>query len=131
LKTQAFIEIRELKLATQIGTFAVADHAPNEHLLDLTLGIDPKLVLIASDTMEHVFDYDPLVRNIDQIARDGPYETQERLVTRIALVCADYPEITSVDISLRKGPVLNDSGLLGIKLELDQASLSALKLAHR
>ncbi|MFZ4711136.1 MAG: dihydroneopterin aldolase, partial [Zwartia sp.] len=63
---QAFVELRDLKLTTQIGTFAVASEAPKEHLLDLTLGIDAKLVLIESDTMAHVFDYDPLVHDINR-----------------------------------------------------------------
>jgi len=113
---QAFIELRDLKLNAQIGTFAVASDAPKEHRLDLTLGIDAKLVLIESDTMEHVFDYDPLVRDINQLSRDGHYETQERLITRIVRACAAYPEIISVDISLRKGPVLNETGSLGVRV---------------
>lgn len=128
---QAFIELRDLKLLTQIGTFAVASDAPKEHLLDLTIGIDAKLVLIDSDTMTLVFDYDPLVRDIDRLSRDGRYETQERLITRIVTACATYPEIISVDINLRKGPVLNASGSLGVRVNLDQAAFSALKHSAR
>jgi len=124
---RAFVELRDLKLVTQIGTFAVASDAPKEHLLDLTLGIDAKLVLIDSDTMAHVFDYDPLVRDIDRLSKDVPYETQERLITRIVTACAAYPEIISVDINLRKGPVLNASGSLGVRVNLDQAALNALR----
>lgn len=127
MTTQAFIELRDLKLLTQIGTFAVASDAPKEHLLDLTIGIDAKLVLIDSDTMAHVFDYDPLVRDIDRLSRDGHYETQERLITRIVTACVTYPEIISVDINLRKGPVLNASGSLGVRVNLDQAAFNALK----
>ena len=127
MTAQAFIELRDLKLVTKIGTFAVASDAPKEHRLDLTLGIDAKLVLIDSDTMAHVFDYDPLVRDIDQLSRDGHYETQERLITRIIQACAAYPEIISVDISLRKGPALNASGSLGVRVNLDQEALSALR----
>ena len=44
---------------------------PRQHLLDITLGVDPSLVLIAQDGMAHVFDYDPLVAEIDRLARDG------------------------------------------------------------
>ncbi|PHY05060.1 MAG: hypothetical protein CK528_16145 [Alcaligenaceae bacterium] len=124
---QAFIELRDLKLSTKIGTFAVASDAPKEHLLDLTLGIDAELVLIESDTMEHVFDYDPLVRDIDRLSRDGHYETQERLITRIVKACAAYSEIISLDINLRKGPVLNASGSLSVRVNLDQAAFSALR----
>ena len=127
MTAQAFIELRNLKLTTQIGTFAVASDAPKEHRLDITLGIDAKLVLIESDTMEHVFDYDPLVCDIDKLSRDGHYETQERLITRIVKACAAYPEIISVDISLRKGPVLNASGSLGVRVALDQTAFSAFR----
>lgn len=129
MTTQAFIELRDLKLLTQIGTFAVASDTPKEHLLDLTIGIDAKLVLIDSDTMAHVFDYDPLVGEIDRLSKDGHYETQERLITRIVQACAAYPEIISVDINLRKGPVLNTSGSLGVRVNLDQAALGALRRA--
>lgn len=127
MTAQAFIELRDLKVVSKIGTFAVASDAPKEHHLDLTLGINAKLVLIESDAMAHVFDYDPLVRDIDQLSRDGHYETQERLITRIVQACAAYPEIISVDISLRKGPVLNASGSLGVRVNLDQKALSALR----
>jgi len=127
MAVQAFIELRDLILATQIGTFAVASDAPKEHRLDLTLGIEAKLVLIESDSMAHVFDYDPLVRDIDRLAKDGHYETQERLITRIVQACAAYPEIISVDINLRKGPVLSASGSLGVKVNFDQAAFRALR----
>ena len=127
MTAQAFIELRDLKLVTKIGTFAVASDAPKEHRLNLTLGIDAQLVLIESDTMAHVFDYDPLLHDIDQLSRDGHYETQERLITRVVQACAAYPEIISVDISLRKGPVLNASGSLGVRLNLDPTAFSALK----
>ena len=52
----ASIELRDLKLQTQIGTYAPGAIIPKEHLLDLTLWIDAKLVLIAEDVMESVFD---------------------------------------------------------------------------
>jgi len=127
MAVQAFIELRDLILATQIGTFAVTSDAPKEHRLDLTLGIEAKLVLIESDSMAHVFDYDPLVRDIDRLAKDGHYETQERLITRIVQACAAYPEIISVDINLRKGPVLSASGSLGVRVNFDQAAFRALR----
>jgi dihydroneopterin aldolase len=127
MAVQAFIELRDLILATQIGTFAVASDAPKEHRLDLTLGIEATLVLIESDSMAHVFDYDPLVRDIDRLAKDGHYETQERLITRIVQACAAYPEIISVDINLRKGPVLSASGSLGVRVNFDQAAFRALR----
>jgi dihydroneopterin aldolase len=51
---------------------------------DLSLGLALDRVLIAQDGMAYVFDYDPLIVEIDRLAADGHYETQERLMTRIA-----------------------------------------------
>jgi hypothetical protein len=48
---------------------------PEAHVLDLTLSIDPSLVLIESDGMKHVFSYNPLVAEIDRLTRDGQYDT--------------------------------------------------------
>ena len=77
--------------------------------------------------MDRVFDYDPLVLEIDCLAADGHYETQERLVTRIVQACAHYLEIQSLEISLRKTPVRESSGVLGIKLYLDESSLTSVR----
>ncbi len=123
MTTNACIELKDLKLQTQIGTYGPGAIVPKQHLLDLTLWIDPKLVLIAEDAMENVFDYDPLVIEIDQLAGDGHYETQERLMTRIAQACSKYAEIESLEIGLRKLPVSAGSGSLGVRLSLDNAAL--------
>ena len=77
--------------------------------------------------MTQVFDYDPLVIEIDRLAADGHYETQERLVTRIVEACARYSEIESLEISLRKTPIRENSGVLGIKLYLDENSLASMR----
>jgi len=127
MKTTASIELKDLKLQTQIGTYSPGAIIPKEHLLDLTLWIDPQLVLISHDAMENVFDYDPLVVEITVLAGDGHYETQERLMTRIVHACAKYPEIQSLEIGLRKSPVQADSGSLGVRLTVDQATLNALR----
>jgi len=124
---QASIELKNLKLRTSIGTYSTGETIPDEHLLNLTLGIDPDLVLIAQDDMAHVFDYDPLVLEIDRLANDCHYETQERLITRIVQACCMHQAIQSLDISLRKGPVLNNSGSLGVRLELDAEALQRLR----
>ena len=123
MTTNACIELKDLKLQTQIGTYGPGAIVPKQHLLDLTLWIDPKLALIAEDVMENVFDYDPLVIEIDQLAGDGHYETQERLMTRIVQACSKYPEIESLEIGLRKLPVSAGSGSLGVRLSLDNAAL--------
>ena len=123
----ASIELRDLKLQTQIGTYGPSAIIPKEHLLDLTLWIDTKLVMIKQDAMENVFDYDPLVVEIDRLARDGHYETQEKLITRIIQLCTKYSEIKSIDISLRKSPVRAGSGSLGVRLSIDSTSLEAIR----
>ena len=77
--------------------------------------------------MEHVFDYDPLVIEINRLAGDGHYETQERLMTRIVQACIKYPEIESLEINLRKLPVSAGSGSLGVRLSVDQTTLDKLR----
>ena len=123
----ASIELRDLRLQTQIGTYKDGDIIPDEHLLDLTLWIDANLVLISDDAMRHVFDYDPLVLEIERLASDGHYETQERLMTRIVQACTSYPQIQSLEIGLRKSPVKNHSGSLGVRLSVDQEDLTKLR----
>ena len=120
----ASIELRDLKLQTQIGTYGPGAIVPEQHLLDLTLWIDAKLVLISEDEMENVFDYDPLIIEINWLAEDYHYETQERLITRIIEACAKYSEIKAMDIGLRKLPVSAESGSLGVRLSVDSLTLN-------
>ncbi|QWD84983.1 dihydroneopterin aldolase [Polynucleobacter asymbioticus] len=127
MPSSAFVELKDLVLSTQIGTYAPGAVVPDRHLLDLTLAIDPGLVLIEDDVMGNVFDYDPLVLQIDQLAQDGHYETQERLMTRIVEACAQYPQIQSLTMSLRKTPVRQGSGVLGIRLEIDAQTLDRMR----
>jgi dihydroneopterin aldolase len=93
----------------------------------LTLWIDPGLVLIAQDGMAHVFDYDPLVIEIERLAADGQYDTQERLMTRIVQACAAYPAIEALEIALRKFPVRVGNGSLGVRLVVDGAQLQRMR----
>lgn len=127
----ASIEFKDLRLRTRIGNYQPGDTVPDVHLLDLTLWINAGLVLIEVDGMAHVFDYDPLVLEIDRLAGDCHYETQERLISRIAQACSAYSEIISMEISLRKSPVHNDSGSLGVKLQLDEAALNQLRASNK
>lgn len=129
MTSTACVELKDLRLNTQIGTYAPGATIPDQHLLNLTLWISTKLILISEDLMAQVFDYDPLVLEIDRLAADGHYETQERLITRIVEACARYSEIESLEISLRKTPVLESSGVLGIKLYLDESSLARMRKA--
>ena len=127
MTTSASIELRDLELSTDIGTYGPGDIIPKHHLLDLTLWIDSRLVLISNDQMESVFDYDPLVVEIDSLARDGHYETQERLMTRIVEACAKYIEIESLEIGLKKLPVRSETGSLGVRLSVDSAMLHRIR----
>ncbi|CAM8637368.1 FolB Dihydroneopterin aldolase [Oxalobacteraceae bacterium] len=129
MTTNACIELRDLELSTEIGTYGPGDIVPKKHLLDLTLWIDSKLVLISKDLMASVFDYDPLVNEIDQLANDGHYETQERLMTRIVEACAKYLEIESIEIALKKLPVRAETGSLGVRLSVDSPTLNALRVS--
>ena len=127
MTTNACIELKDLKLQIQIGTYGLGAIIPKQHLLDLTLWIESTLVLISKDAMENVFDYDPLVIEINRLAEDIHYKTQERLMTRIVQACAQYPEIQSLEISLRKSPVSADSGSLGVRLSVNQKTLNDLR----
>ena len=121
------VELHALKLPVDLGTYGPEDVIPDEHLLDLTLEIDPGLVLIDTDEMERVFDYDPLVSEILNLARDGHYKTQERLMTRIAIACASYSQILSVGMKMYKTPVHEGTGSLGVRLQLDNDELGQLR----
>lgn len=125
--TCSCIELKDLRLATRIGTQAPGDSVPDGHALDLTLWISPDRVLIAQDGMAHVFDYDPLVVAIEKLAADGHYETQERLMTRIVQACAADPVIEALSMSLRKFPVRAGSGSLGVRLNVDGAQLQRMR----
>ena len=118
------IELRDLRIEADIGTYGPDDTVPDHHWLDLTLEIRPERVLIDTDGMDRVFDYDPLVVEIDRLAADGHYETQERLMTRIVQACAACPDVIGLEIGLRKTPVRQGSGSLGVRLRLDAAALA-------
>jgi dihydroneopterin aldolase len=125
--TASRIELKDFHLATRIGTYAPGDTVPDYHALDLTLWVDPGLVLIPQDGMAHVFDYDPLVVEIERLAADGLYATQERLMTRIVQACAAYPVIEALEIALRKFPVRVGSGSLGVHLAVDGVQLQSMR----
>lgn len=125
--SSAFVELRGLQLKTDIGTYGPDDTKPDVHLLDVTLEISVKQVVISQDGMAYVLDYDPLITEIDRLAADGHYETQERLITRIASACAAHPAVQRIEIYLKKLPVRLGSGSLGVRLSLDEAATMALR----
>jgi len=125
--SHAVIELRDLILKTDIGTYGPNDTKPDMHILDLTLGVAIEQVVIANDGMANVFDYDPLITQIDRLAADCHYETQERLMTRIAEACATYPAILHMEINLKKTPVRLGNGFLGVRLSLDESATRELR----
>ncbi len=127
MSRMAQIELRDLHIAASIGSYGAADVVPDAHILDLTLTIAADLVLVAADDMARVFDYDPLIAQIDRIARERMYETQEYLMTLIAEACAAHAQITALDICLRKQPVLGGTGSLGVRLVLGAQAMAALR----
>ena len=121
------VELTELELDCEIGTYSLNDIVPSAHILDLILSINPEWVLIEKDGMTEVFDYDPLIVEITRLARDGHYETQERLLTRVVTACARQPQVTTVEAYLRKTPVTNKGGTLGIRLKLNAEQLAHIR----
>ncbi len=124
---RANIELTNLVLNIQIGSYTESDVVPDKHILDVVLSIDPELVLIDDDKMNRVFDYDPLIRAIQRMAAEMHYDTQERFITRIVDMCAKEKEIMDVEIFLRKFPVYGSSGELGVRLKMNELDLKAFK----
>ena len=61
------IELKQLAISPSLWTYSSGDIVPDCHLLDLTLTIHPTLVMINLDGMSKVFDYAPLISEIDQL----------------------------------------------------------------
>ena len=127
MATTSSIELKDLILNTNIGTYGPNDPVPDYHLLDLTLQIDPVNVLILQDRMADVFDYDPLISKLMALALTSHRETQEWLITQIAQLCAQEPAIQTAEIYLRKFPIDQGSGTLGVRLMLDKADFAQLR----
>ncbi|MDB4213529.1 hypothetical protein N9741_01510 [Octadecabacter sp.] len=71
--------------------------------------------------------YDPLIADIKTLAATGRRDTQEWLATQIVRLCAQYPEIEGACVHLRKFPVSEGSGTLGVRLTVTQGDLEALR----
>ncbi|MEL7218605.1 MAG: dihydroneopterin aldolase [Pseudomonadota bacterium] len=127
----AEIVLEGLELPLDLGTYGPTDLVPDAHLLDATLAIDPSLVLVDKDTMERIYDYDPVIAAIEALSSEYHYETQEWLLSRIAKVCAAESAINGVWLKLYKRPVLKGaggaaSGTLGVTLSLNRIELDQL-----
>ena len=120
------VQLLDFELDVTIGTYKDNDVTPKKHTLDLILLIDSSLVIIEKDKMDNVFDYDPLIKAINTLAREEHYETQEMLITLILKECSNYYEIKEIDLFLRKSPVSYSSGELGIRIILNEKDLNKL-----
>lgn len=123
------LEFRDLHLPCTIGHYPAGTLAPDLHLLDLALTISAEHVLVYADDMAGVFDYDPLLEQIMQIAAAQHYVTQEYLLTRIVRACAAFPQITALDARLHKSPVLGGSA--GVRMILGAEDLAMLRATLR
>lgn len=125
------IEITSVPIKAHIGIFSDGSSDPYEHSLDLKLAVDPSLVLIDEDSMQHVFDYDRLLEEIHHISQHQHYETQEMLASLIVRCCAGFSAIESVEVCLKKfrsdGHGGTISGMIGVTLQVQGQALAAMR----
>ena len=125
----AQIRLNDLTLPCTIGTYEADDIIPDAHVLDMVLYLDKPWVVIDADQMNRVFDYDPLIREILQIAATEKYETQEYLMSLIFQCCFVHAEVHAAELFLRKSPV-RDDGSLGVQLTLTRAEFEDMRSAR-
>ena len=125
----AQIRLSDLTLPCSIGTYDTDDIIPNAHVLDMVLYLDKSWVVIDADQMDRVFDYDPLIRKILQIAAAEKYETQEYLISLIYKCFFEHTEIHAAELFLRKSPV-RDDGSLGVQVTLTRAEFEDISSAQ-
>ena len=125
----AQIRLNEMTLPCSIGTYGADDIVPDAYVLDMVLYLDKTWVVIDADQMDRVFDYDPLIRKILQIAAADKYETQEYLMSLIFQCCFEHAEVHAADLFLRKSPV-RDDGSLGVQVTLTRAEFEHIRSAH-
>ena len=95
----------------------------------MVLYLDKSWVMIDADQMNRVFDYDPLIRKILQIAATEKYETQEYLMSLIFQCCFVHAEVHAAELFLRKSPV-RDDGSLGVQVTLTRAEFEDMRSAQ-
>ena len=125
----AQIQLNNLTLPCNIGTYETDDVVPDAHVLDMVLYFDKSWVIIGADQMDRVFDYDPLIRKILEIAAAEKYETQEYLMSLIFQCCFEHTEVHAPELFLRKSPVRND-GSLGVQVTLTRAEFDDMRAAQ-
>jgi dihydroneopterin aldolase len=125
----AQIRLNDLTLPCTIGTYEADDIIPDAHVLDMVLYLDKSWVVIDADQMNRVFEYDPLIRKILQIAATEKYETQEYLMSLIFQCCFVHAEVHAAELFLRKSPV-RDDGSLGVQVTLTRAEFEDMRSAR-
>ena len=125
----AQIRLNDLTLPCSIGTYEADDIIPDAHVLDMVLYLDKSWVVIDADQMNRVFDYDPLIRKILQIAATEKYETQEYLMSLIFQCCFVHAKVHAAELFLRKSPV-RDDGSLGVQVALTRAEFEDMRSAR-
>ena len=125
----AQIRLNDLTLPCTIGTYEADDIIPDAHVLDMVLYLDKSWVVIDADQMNRVFDYDPLLSKILQIAATEKYETQEYLMSLIFQCCFVHAEVHAAELFLRKSPV-RDDGSLGVQVTLTRAEFEDMRSAR-
>ena len=125
----AQIRLNDLTLPCSIGTYEADDIIPDAHVLDMVLYLDKSWVVIDADQMNRVFDYDPLISKILQIAATEKYETQEYLMSLIFQCCFAHAEVHAAELFLRKSPV-RDDGSLGGQVTLTRAEFEDTRSAR-
>ena len=125
----AQIRLNDLTLPCTIGTYEADDIIPDSHVLDMVLYLDKSWVVIDADQMNRVFDYDPLISKILQIAATEKYETQEYLMSLIFQCCFVHAEVHAAELFLRKSPV-RDDGSLGVQVTLTRAEFEDMRSAR-
>ncbi len=125
----AQIRLNDLTLPCTIGTYEADDIIPDAHVLDMVLYLDKSWVVIDADQMNRVFDYDPLISKILQIAATEKYETQEYLMSLIFQCCFVHAKVHAAELFLRKSPV-RDDGSLGVQVTLTRAEFEDMRSAR-
>ena len=125
----AQLRLNDLTLPCTIGTYEADDIIPDAHVLDMVLYLDKSWVVIDADQMNRVFDYDPLISKILQIAATEKYETQEYLMSLIFQCCFVHAEVHAAELFLRKSPV-RDDGSLGVQVTLTRAEFEDMRSAR-
>ncbi len=124
---RATLELFGLELDVDIGTYQNDRAVSYKHVLDLTVSVDPALVLIKADKMSQVFDYDGLIESIEALGSGVSFETQEMLATVIVKLCAEYAEIQNLVVALRKISASDTRKKIGVTLSLDAGDLAQIR----